>query len=125
GRDRIARTAEDERRAAAAERERLARLDRDSLELDLDPEGAQRPADQVVGPHRHTARENEDVVAQAIFDHPPQRVLLVGCYPEIPRHNAGAARQGAQERAVAVADQTGTGRTLRLDELVAGRDDGE
>ena len=60
-RDRVARQAEDERRAAHAEGDRLARLDRDAPEHLLDAELGRDAAHEIVRPDRHAARGHEHV----------------------------------------------------------------
>ena len=96
--------AEDERRAAAAERERLPRPDGDAPEVLLDPELRQDPAHEVVRADRDAARADEHVRGEPALERGSVRLLVVGDRADPLDDRARGLERRGQHRPVRLVD---------------------
>ena len=132
GRDGVAGEAEQEDRGATArsiggpERERLAGLDGDPPEVDA-ADGLDGGLDDVVGPDRDAARDDEGVGAVGEGRSEPGQdvVEVVAGDAEIEGLAACGGHERPKARAVGVGDAGRAERLAGCADLVAGREDGD
>src|SRR5437867_13199944 len=94
------------------------------MEDDLDPFSSQRLAAQLVPPHRDAASETEHVGAEPPTDRAGQGLAAVRGYAEVLAWQTEIAQDRLDGVGVAVAYLVRKRRTLRLDDLVACRQQG-
>jgi hypothetical protein len=121
-RDRVAGQPEHRAIAAHAERERLARLHRDLVQLELDAGRRERGAHVVAVADRHAAGRDHHVVIERARDQRRHRDRIVLRDADVRRNAAGLADHRGQSVRRRVDDLTRTRSGRDIDELVAGRD---
>ena len=119
-RHRIARQPEHERRAAHAERDRLARLDRDPPEDLLDAELGLDAAHEIVRPDGDAARGDEDVGFEPALERGAMRRLVVCDDREQLDLRARGGERGGEHERVRLVDLARRERLAGLRELGAG-----
>ena len=108
----------------AAEDGRLAGTDGDLAEEDLHPRLVKRLLHEIMGPHRDSPGEQEQIGRESLVQGQLQVGRIVPHDPLLQRVGAEVAACGGEERAVAVPDLPRARLEIRLHQLVAGRDHG-
>src|SRR5579859_4902788 len=120
GGDGIARETEHKGVAAATKDGRLARPNRDGVEIEFGTEGLQNGFDEVVFAHGDATRQNQNVLLEAEFDFGAEVVHTIKRVAQENGFAPGQADLRCQGDAVAVANVKGAGLFRNGNDFVAG-----